>query len=282
MHTARQLSGDLFQVSIGGKPSDRETLLGSWGPNDRFGVVVHEPYGGIGASYLLQIAITAFYDLRPARRSLETPLYPDVFAFHAGGRFGDYAMFDVYPPRKEVFVDNHPEALLNAINDRGITHLAVPDRSVDRVQHGWKEPAQALDRMIKAWAYSPSGLVADGDVAITATHRRAEANTKMSLHSKASYHEQQEAAAALGNIVITDEERMVFPPPREDEVSPQDRDRIRDERAALDRPEGRTETYREISITEALGMLHRGPAPAFEANPSLEDSEWAANAAEQP
>lgn len=238
-------------------------MFADWNPLDRFGVVVHEPFGVVGASYMLQLAITAFYDSRPARRSRDMPTYPDVFVFHVGGRFGDHANFDVYPPRKEVFVENAPAAILNAINDRGITRLAVPERGIDRVQHDWKEPAPALDRIVSAWIYSAGGRVAHADVTISASAPAAEANTKMSLHADQSYHERQAARAAIGDIAIPDDESLVLPDGREDEVSREIRDRIRDGRALLRDERGWTETYRRISVLDSLGMLHRGSAPDF-------------------
>jgi hypothetical protein len=264
MHTARQLEERLFSIAIEGRGASRAQLFGDYGPLSRFGVVVHEPYGAVGASYLLQLAITAFYDARPERRDRSMPVYPDVFVFHVGGRLGDHADFDVYPPRKEVFVQDDPVAVLNAINDRGITHLAVPDRAPERVQHEWKEPAQAIDRIAAAWVYSPSGRVADSDVAISSTSPRTEANAKMALHAEESYHERQQALEALGDITVPPDERLAARSDRRKEVSIADRDRIRDARAELDRAEGRTETYRRVAVADALRRLHRGAAPAFQ------------------
>jgi hypothetical protein len=264
MHTARQLEEKLFSVTIEGRSADRGQLFGDYGPLSRFGVVVHEPYGAVGASYLLQLAITAFYDARPERRDRSMPVYPDVFVFHVGGRFGDHADFDVYPPRKEVFVDNDPIAVLNAINDRGITHLAVPEREPDVVQHEWKEPAQAIDRIGAAWVYSPSGRAPESDIAITSTSPRAEANAKMALHAQDSYHERQQAREALGDISVAPDERLAARRDRRDEVSIACRDRIRDGRTQLDTAEGRTETYRRVAVADTLRRLHRGPAPSFQ------------------
>jgi hypothetical protein len=259
VHTSRQLDRSLFDVEIDGRPATREDLIPDWGPLDRFGIVVSEPFGTVGASYLLQLAITAFYDVRPRRRDRERPVYPDVFVFHVGGRFGDHAFFDVYPPRKEVFVENQPAAILEAINDRGITRLAVPDRTRDDVRHGWKEPAQALDRIASAWAYSAAGRTKGADIAITSASPLAEANTKIAVHPSRSYHEQQQARAAIGDISVPEDEFLVLPIDREAEVSKADRDAVRDARTELEGPEGRTETYRRLDVAHALGTLHRGP-----------------------
>ncbi|MCK9248331.1 MAG: hypothetical protein M0P31_05055 [Solirubrobacteraceae bacterium] len=271
MHTARQLDESLFTIEIDGRPTDRAALLRGWGPLDRLGVVTHEPLGTIGASHLLQLAITAFYDARPARRDRERPVYPDVFVFHVGGRWGDHADFDVYPPRKEVFVDDDPRSILEAINDRGITRLVVPDRAPEPTQHGWKEPAQALDRIVDAWAYSPTGRVAGGDVAVSASGARAEANVRMILEPTDSYHERQQMRAHIGQIRVPADELLPSPPPRTDEAPEDLRRRLLDRRRALEGPDGaRTETYRRIAVADALRMLHRGAAPAFVASGDVE------------
>jgi hypothetical protein len=258
VHTARQLDESLFAVEVDGRPATRAELLGEWGPLHRFGVVVHEPFGSVGASYLLQLAITAFYDARPARRSRERPVYPDVFAFHVGGRFGEHAFFDVYGPRKEVFVADDPALVLDAINDRGITHLAVPDRPpAAAARFHWKEPAQALDRLVAAWAYAPGGRVEGADVAIGSDSPRAEANAKTTLGAPQSYAERKLNGVGGGAAGIPPEEMLDDRGSRAEEVSAATREAIWARRAELDGPAGRTETYRRVEPAEALRMLAR-------------------------
>ena len=109
MHTARQLKVSQFSVSIHDSESTREQLLPDWGLYDRFGIVVNESFGTLGASFLLQLSITAFYDARPSRR--ESALYSDVYVFHMGDRYADHSNLVVYPPRKEVFVNDDPAEL---------------------------------------------------------------------------------------------------------------------------------------------------------------------------
>lgn len=266
MHTAMQLQKDLFVTEIDGGPAD---LFPDWGQLDRFGIVVHEPFGAIGASYLLQAAIAEWYAVRPERRDRSDQIYPDVFLFHAGGPHGDHTYFDLYPARKEVLVENTPTALLEAINDRGITHLAVPDRAVEPVQHHYKEPRQAYDRIRAAWAYSPTGRVADADVTVSSQHRVVEANIRLTLNSAESYSERMQAQAAVGTAPVPENELLRAPVSREHEVSKEDRERLLQGREALVLNGVRSETYRRITVREALGMLHRGPAPAF-----LESQTW--------
>lgn len=188
MHTAHQLEESLFAVRIDGEASTRAAVLPDWGPLDRIGVVVHEPFGGVGASLLIRLAITAFYDERPTRRADVTEegdpraVYPETYLFHVGGRHGDHAVLDIWPARKEVFVDDDPLAVLAAINDRGITRLVVPDGIPVPVEHEWKEPAQARDRITSAFLYSATGQVENADVEIEGLKVRTEANVKNILY----------------------------------------------------------------------------------------------------
>src|ERR1700704_281478 len=104
-------------------------LLGAVHRTGRGRQVLRLDVGSTGASYLLQLAIVSFYDVRPQRRSETERIYPNIFIFHVGEDQGEHVMFDFFPQRKEVFVDNTPARILEAINDRGITRLAVPDRT---------------------------------------------------------------------------------------------------------------------------------------------------------
>jgi hypothetical protein len=239
-------------------------VFSGWGPLDRFGVVIHDDLGAVGCSYLLQLSICAFYDAKDGRRDRSDPVYPDVFAFHVGGRYGDNTAFDIYPARKEVFVDNSPIAVLNAINDRGITRLAVPDRPIDRVQHEFKEPRHATDRISQAWVYSPLGRVDNPTLAITAQRSGAETNSKITLNPAQSYHEIMLAQQANAGVRVPENELLRAPVDRNAEVPEARRAEMVAARARLDTGSGRTETYRQIAVADSLKMLHKGTAPAFE------------------
>jgi hypothetical protein len=257
MHTARQLDASLFEITIDGAPAVREQLLPGWGVNDRLGVIVDRPFGAIGASLLLQLGITAFYDARPARR--ETLLYPEVYVFHVGGRYGDHSHFDVFPSRKEVHAEDDAALILEALNDRAITRLAVVDGPEEPVCHHWKEPAAAHDRIVTTIAYAPDGRVADPDVSITGHGPRVTANTKKTLHPpQKSYAEQAAARAARGPMAaVPSNERLIPDVDRWHEVSLETRDRLKAQRSAISADGSVCETYRRLTLAEALGMLHR-------------------------
>jgi hypothetical protein len=165
MHTARQLSASLFTITREGREVSREELLPEWGRLDRLGVIMTEPFGAIGASHLIQVAVTAFYDAVPSRRngslrgSDPLAIYPEIYLFHVGGEFGDHSAFDFWPARKEVFLPRDARIVLDAVNDRAITRLAVPDGAPTPVEHEWKEPAAAHDRIKTVLVYGPDGHV---------------------------------------------------------------------------------------------------------------------------
>jgi hypothetical protein len=129
----------------------------------------------------VQLAITAFYDLRPARRT-SAPQYPEIYLFHVGGRYGNHSFFDYWPPRKEVFLDNDACAVLSAVNDKAITRLVVADGKPTPAAYDPWEPAAAGDRISSAFAYSASGWVANADVRLSSRNERAEVNATMTLH----------------------------------------------------------------------------------------------------
>src|SRR5258708_26780336 len=119
MRAASQLFVEAFEVQIDGERVSPDTVLRDWSPLDRFGIVVTEPLGGLGASLLLQLAIAIFYSVRPDRRA-SVPVYPEIYLFHVGGPHGDFSYFDFWPSRKEVRVAaSQPVSLLEAINAHG-------------------------------------------------------------------------------------------------------------------------------------------------------------------
>lgn len=84
-------------------------------------------------------------------------------------------------------VDSDALAVLDAINDRAITRLAVPDREPSPVEHEWKEPAAARERIVSAFAYSPSGQVTVADWEIRGLDRRTEINPENVLDPERRY-----------------------------------------------------------------------------------------------
>ena len=133
MHTATQFDSEMFSIIADGGNITAEELLPDWHVYDRVGVVIHEPFGAVGASMLMQVATAMYFaHLRAVGQDLN---YPELYTFNVGERFGDLSAFDVWPDSREVLTDRDPVAVLQAINDRGITRLLVPDTSPTAVEY---------------------------------------------------------------------------------------------------------------------------------------------------
>src|ERR1700722_18584335 len=174
MHTSTELRSDSFSIELDGRQATITELLAGVGAgagdHGRLGIGVAEPAGAVGASLLLLAAITAFYDAQRAR-SERFYIYPDYFLFHVGGPHGDHSMLDVWPSHKEVVVPDDPDLILEAINDRAITWLLVPERDAAAMPDGpmpdgREACASARERIVAAFSYSPSGRVPQADVRI--------------------------------------------------------------------------------------------------------------------
>ena len=181
MHVVSLLRADMFQIRIGDQPAALHELFPGWTALDRFGLVIDEPMGGVGATHLLQCAMMSYYDAKPERRTSRA-VYPEIYAFHIGKSHGAHAPYDFWPARREVILrtEDHRE-VLDAINDRGITRLAVPDRPLRDVVHRPKEVEAALDRIASAFVYSASGRLNGGDIEISGTDKRTEFNPSQAL-----------------------------------------------------------------------------------------------------
>jgi hypothetical protein len=160
MHTAEELSSPTFAIQLDGRPATLDDLFPGFVEHDRLGVVVRHPCGAVGASTLILAAVTGFYDVQRAKGE-GFFIYPDYFLFHIGARLGDHGMLDIWPSHKEVVVADEPEALLRAINDRGVTRLVVEDRAPAEKEFERESLASARNRIVTALAYSPTGRVAD-------------------------------------------------------------------------------------------------------------------------
>jgi hypothetical protein len=181
MHVLTLLKATMFDIEMAGQPASIADVFPDWHAHDRFGLVIDEALGGLGATHLLQVAMTLFYDVKPSRKN-ELTVYPEIYAFHVGKPRGAHAPYDFWPARREVILetDDH-RVVLDAINDRGITRLAVPERPRREVIHRPKEEDCAFDRIASAFLYHPSGRVADPDLMIAGTDRRTEYNPDQTL-----------------------------------------------------------------------------------------------------
>jgi hypothetical protein len=129
MHTSSELSDRSFEVRIDDRVGSWRDLFPGFDEHDRLGLVVSSPHGALGASLLYLAAVHAFYELC-RERSDEFWIYPDFFFFHVGTRLGHHGSLDVWPDHKEVLVEADGDRLLEAVNDRAVTRLVVPEGSL--------------------------------------------------------------------------------------------------------------------------------------------------------
>jgi hypothetical protein len=177
MHVIEALRSDFYDVEMAGRPVDRGDVFPHWNARDRFGIVLYEPLAALGAIHLIQLACMCFYDAKPVRRT-ERKIYPEIFAIHVGQWQGMHGNLDFWPARREVLVPNDHQEILAAINDRGISRLAIPERAPRNLPHRRKEEDCALDWLSTAVVYSPSGRVAAPDFTIRSNTPRSESDVQ--------------------------------------------------------------------------------------------------------
>jgi hypothetical protein len=255
MHVATLLKSSMFDVRIEGQPASIADVFPDWHSHDRFGLVIDEAFGGIGATHLLQIAMTSFYDVKASRRN-ELAVYPEIYAFHIGRGRGAHAPYDFWPARREVILKttDHRE-VLDAINDRGITRLAVPDRKPRTVEHRPKEVDAALDRIASAFVYHPSGRIADADLMIAGNDRRTEHNPNQTLKPLAETESQRAKPVSGRPVKELEDTYLQWLQTRAGDVTAAERRLAEERRLALRENGLATESYRRVSVAEALARL---------------------------
>lgn len=254
MHTLDQLSIMQFDLRINGEPVAIDQLL-QWGSHDRLGVVMTEPFGALGASMAIQLAIASYFDFDGGVRRGRGH-YAEIYLFHVGGRWGDFSLYDFWPARREVFVENDPKQVLGAINSHGITHLLVPDGVQDIVEHDFKEPEGAFERLKVCLAYGADGMVADADVEITSAEPITLENMVATLWPEALTMGPVEASRAADPVRLADHLRWrAHVRSRLEEVGPVERTPAEMRAKALTEAGVCTETYRRVSPQWALHRL---------------------------
>lgn len=262
MHTARQLTTDLFTAMTCGTVCPLQDVSPRWLPHERLGVVTTEALGALGASLLIQAQIAQFYSAWPGRRDA-APQYPEVYLFHLRGRHGDYTSFDFWPPRKDVQVSAGAD-LLGVLNDYAITRLALPDgfsRPCSDARY-WADLASFSERFVAGWTYSPDGRSVNADVSLSGPAEILERNVQatMTIPERMALVQGLTAEQLLSFLPgpVTASEAVRAPKEasaRQYEISPKE---IRDASASRNRlviNGTSTETYRKMSLNSALERM---------------------------
>src|SRR4051794_32407063 len=109
MHTIETLSNEDFEIVVNGQVGCLEDVLPGFNEKDRIGVVVRQPGGSMGASGLMMAEVTQFYDFYRENLGKEPNklrIYPEFFIFHIGKRHMNHSWMDIWPPHKEVIVED--------------------------------------------------------------------------------------------------------------------------------------------------------------------------------
>src|SRR4051794_11566778 len=171
MHSSYALASEDFSVERNGASEPLSALWpNGWQPDDRLGVLLANPMDAVGCTNLICGTITLFYDhLRATRGTGNFFRYSDVFLFGVGCEPGDFNQLDVWPLHKFVSIlQPSAEAVIEAVNDRRITLLAVPETGArcrgEVVLSTWNT---FLAQVRSVMLYSPrTGRARDGDVTL--------------------------------------------------------------------------------------------------------------------
>jgi hypothetical protein len=236
----------MFEIRIAGREASIDELFPRFGEHDRLGLVMRRPCGALGASALIAATITAFYDIQRSRGP-DFFIYPDYYLFHVGGPLGDHARLDIWPRRKEVVVDDDPQRVLEAIDDRAITRLVVEDGPGAEHELDAEAIASARSRIVSCLAYAASGRVEDGDVRI-ASNEVAEGYVDAILDPEA----RMERLRAEGGNGAARADAIAA---RAGEIPRDVRREVKLARADLIEGGVPVETYRRVDLDEALALL---------------------------
>jgi hypothetical protein len=247
MHSSVELSSGDFAIAVDGERASLTDVLPGFDGHSRLGIVLRDDFGVVGASGLLLAAVTAFYDSLRERYPDGFFRYADFFHFHAGGWHGNHNMLDVFPAHKEVVVDDEPEQLLQAINDRAVTHLLLPEGESRHGTFQRQTVNAARERLRGAALYAPRGRVQDADVEIGGNEHAD--HYVWATVDTAAYADSVEADGSMSAEAVAWFRSTV------DDVPADARRRILAERESL-RVDGRiVESFRRIGVEEALERL---------------------------
>lgn len=159
------LRGTDFEMMVDGHLQTHADYFRGFTKTKRLGLVAPNRVDGAGAVNLIMAYVTAFYDDYRADRG-EFYAYPDFFAFQPVSSLANYAMYDISPRHKLVPVGPEPIDKLNAINDRAVNVLLVPDGEPAGHQFERVALVSAKRNLEQCYVYSFEGHVDDADVTI--------------------------------------------------------------------------------------------------------------------
>ena len=169
MHSSN-LRGTDFKIAKNGAAISHNEYFRGLSNRDRLGILAPNGIEGVGAVAIIMAHVTAFYDTyRTAGDDFFA--YPNYYSFQSARPLASYTMLDIWPPHKDVWVENNPVDLLNGINDRAINILLLPDGAPTDPSYERPQLESALRTIETCYLYSADGEITDADLTIEVDSR---------------------------------------------------------------------------------------------------------------
>ena len=165
MHLSGEFKPSDFALTRSKKAVSFEDLMPNFTEYRRVGILTRRPLDGLGSSNMLMACIAKFYECY-RRRQEEFFTYPDYFTFQPQAPVADYGYFDIWPCHKHVHVSSNGEEMLQAINDRGIDVLLVPDGPTSEYVFEPITHSSAQRRIRYCFLYGYDGQLDDPEITI--------------------------------------------------------------------------------------------------------------------
>ena len=157
------LRGTDFKVDWKGRLVTHAEFFSTTKDTDRIGIVIPNRLEGLGATTLIMAFVTAFYD-RYRERESEFFTYPDYFTFQRQSPCADYCSLDIWPFRKNVHVSAAAQGVVEAITERSVNVLLVPDIGPRDAEIAPLDLESAQRDIHRCFAYSETGETESSDV----------------------------------------------------------------------------------------------------------------------
>lgn len=168
MHSAI-LRGTDFLVESFGLEISHAGYCNEFHTSTKVGIYTPNGIEAIGATNLILLFVTSFYD-RMRSIGEDFYLYPEFYTFQENKPVTDYAMFDIYPLEKNVFLENGLEDFFQKIEEKKFNILLIPeDKNImeDLSEAQIKEFSQYVQRY---YLYSEIGEVSHPNLKISTHH----------------------------------------------------------------------------------------------------------------
>ena len=164
MHSSSLRDTD-FEIIASGKEIAFVDYFSGFTNTKRLGIVAPNRFEGVGAVNLIMAHATAFYNCYRATGE-NFFAYPDFFTFQSTEPKAAYGMFDIWPNHKDVVVGANSGERLDAITDRAINVLLVPEGQTTPREYTPVQLAAAARLIDTCYAYSDEGTVETPDLVI--------------------------------------------------------------------------------------------------------------------